>query len=136
MKFEIIEKTYRINRIRLEKVAQAAFSVLGEEKDGHIELIFVSRDKIQKLNRDYRKIDEITDILSFTLEHQPLIGQMFICYTKAREQSIERNIELDKEIERLLIHGLAHLYGYDHQTRTEQNDMEKVEKLILERTES
>ena len=136
MKFEIVGKTYRINKTDLEKVAQASFSVLGKEKDDYIELIFVSREGIRKLNREYRKVDKTTDVLSFGLDSQPLMGQLFICYTKAREQAAQSNIKLEEEVTRLLIHGFVHLYGFDHQTTVEKGEMENLEKIILERTKS
>ncbi len=133
MKFEIIGKTFRIKKTNLEKVAQAAFSVLGKENPDYVEMIFVSQNKIRTLNLKYRSIDRVTDVLSFTLEKQPLMGQIFICYTKASEQAILRKISLEAEVDRLLVHGMLHLYGYDHGTKEELILMTKLEEKILER---
>jgi probable rRNA maturation factor len=115
----------------LKKVAKAAFSVLGDS-GGEIELAFVSKTKMRELNNRYRGIDAETDVLSFLLDETPLAGQIFICYTKAVSQARVAGESIESELTRLLVHGITHLYGYDHQTDKEHKEMMEKEKLILE----
>jgi probable rRNA maturation factor len=132
MKFSLINKKNKLETNRLEKVAQAASSILGHKKD-EIELIFISADKIKELNRNYRHRDEVTDVLSFQIEEDPLIGQVFLCYTRAKEQAEKRKINLNEEIIRLLVHGIAHLYGFDHHDSKSSQTMLERENLILKK---
>lgn len=132
MNVTIIENNYQVKSDELKKVAKAAFSVLGNP-DGEVELIFISKNKMAQLNQDYRKINKTTDVLSFEIEKKPLIGQIFICYTKAREQAGESGVGIEGEIEKLFIHGLVHIFGYDHEKENEAKAMRETEQLIEER---
>jgi probable rRNA maturation factor len=114
----------------LEKVAKAAFSCL-EETEGEIELKFVTDKQIQSLNRVYRGFDKPTDVLSFKISAEPLIGQVFICYTIAVEQAEKADKKAKDEIALLLVHGILHVFDYDHSNKNEENDMQDLEKEIL-----
>lgn len=77
---------------------------------------------MRSLNRRYRGIDRTTDVLSFALREgafsylQPdLLGDIVISIPKADQQAREAGYPLTREIERLLVHGLLHLMGYDHE---------------------
>jgi probable rRNA maturation factor len=131
MRFSLVGKDY-IGNNYFEEVAQAAFSVLGQ-KEGEIELIFVNEAKIQELNKLYRKINQVTDVLSFKIEEKPFLGQIFICYTKAKEQAKEYKVSLKNELTKLFVHGVLHLYDYDHESDEDYNRMKDMEKVILER---
>lgn len=128
----IVGKTYEVPRNLLEKVAQAAFSFLKLE-DAEIELKFVSKREISRLNDVYRNKKGPTDVLSFTLEEKPLLGQIFICYTFTREQakSLKRNLE--DEVALLLVHGILHVSGYDHEKVVDAHEMQRLEKEILDK---
>lgn len=130
MNFTVCGRDYS-GDLDLKKVAKAAFSVLGDG-EGEIELAFVSKTKIRELNNRYRGIDSETDVLSFLLEETPLAGQILICYTKAVKQARDAGETIESELTRLLIHGITHLYCYDHETQKEHREMAEKEKLILE----
>lgn len=121
-----------IKKAYLEEVAKAAFSVLGD-KDGEIELAFVSSERMRKLNQTYRNIDKDTDVLSFLIDEETFLGQIFICYTKARKQAGEYQVSIEQEVAKLLIHGILHLYGYDHEKEDDFKKMSKKETEIIER---
>ena len=77
---------------------------------------------MRSLNRRYRGVDRTTDVLSFSLREggfpsvQPdLLGDIVISVPRADRQASEAGHSLSREIERLLIHGLVHLLGYDHE---------------------
>jgi len=131
MRFEFQGRKYNLNENIFEKVAKAAFSILGE-REGLVEARFVSEQEIRKLNYRYRGKNKETDVLSFLLNESPLIGQIVICYTRAKKQAIEYGETIDEEIIRLLIHGITHLYGYDHESVFEENKMKKIENKIQE----
>jgi probable rRNA maturation factor len=130
MKLSQINKEKSIDPELLEKVAEAAFSCL-KKTEGEIELKFVPKEEIQDLNMTYRGIDKETDVLSFTISEQPLIGQIFICYNVAKEQAKELEKDLPEEIALLLVHGILHVYGFDHIKDSEAEEMQSFETEIL-----
>ena len=97
-------------------------------------MALVGNREIRKLNAQYRKKDDATDVLSFpageTLSKRAaLLGDVVISVEKAREQARSRGRPLKEELSTLLIHGVVHLLGYDHE-RSERDAR------IMERFES
>ena len=131
MKLTIVGQIYKANKEGMERVAKAAFSYLPE-RTGEIELKFVSEVEIVRLNSVYRGINAPTDILSFNISTEPLVGQLFICYTYLVKQAKQAGKTLDDELALLVVHGILHVYGYDHATKTEEAAMQQAEKTILE----
>jgi len=86
--------------------------------DKDIELILTDNKTIQELNKEYRQKDTPTDVLSFPLEaatqHEPA-GSVVISLEYAKKIADELGHALDEEVSLLLIHGLLHLQGYDHE---------------------
>ena len=74
----------------------------------------------KELNSQYRKKEYATDVLSFPfneiLENSFYIGDILICYPIAEKQAKERSISTEREIITLMVHGILHLAGYDHET--------------------
>ena len=137
-KFEIIDeygyKDYSIlnkvlkRTLKLEKVNNAFFSV-----------VFVDEKKIQEINRDYRKIDKITDVISFAFEDNDkreynkirILGEIYICIPRMKEQAIMYGHSETRELAFLAVHGLLHLLGYDHMKKDEEEIMFGKQELIL-----
>lgn len=103
-------------------------------------VIFVDRDKITELNRDYRGIDRETDVISFALEDGEvninfefgrLLGDIYICVPKMKAQAQEYGHSETREMGFLTIHGLLHLLGYDHMTKEEEKIMFAKQEEIL-----
>ncbi|OGY52539.1 MAG: rRNA maturation RNase YbeY [Candidatus Buchananbacteria bacterium RIFCSPLOWO2_01_FULL_56_15] len=121
----------------LNQVALAArFSRRAE-----LSIAVVSAAAMQRLNRQYRGKDRPTDVLSFAerdsrdrlpkrLAVEPL-GEVIICYPKAVAQARAHGRPLLDEIQRLFVHGVLHLLGYDHQTSGDAARMEGLERKIL-----
>jgi probable rRNA maturation factor len=86
---------------------------------------------IQKLNREYRGKNKITDVLSFPLDHSPLLGDIFICVSRARAQAREIGHSFQRELQYLTVHGLYHLLGYDHEQPKQAQRMRAKEKFIM-----
>lgn len=93
--------------------------ILGKRYE--LSFSFVSKNKIQELNRTYRGKDEPTDILSFPLDENH--GEILICKEIAKERSKDRQLPTGDYIIFLLIHGMLHLKGLSHGSQ-----MDKLEK--------
>jgi len=103
-----------------------------------LSVLFVNSRRMRLLNARYRGIPKDTDVLSFPLRdegmrHGPvLLGDIVISVPKALKQSMEFKVPFYEELLRLLVHGLLHLTGYDHETGTYQKKrMEKKEMELL-----
>jgi len=73
-----------------------------------VNVVFVSSEEIKQLNKDFRKKDIVTDVLSFVIEEEPLIGEIYIC-----PEYVVKNYDY-KEILRDIVHGFLHLLGHEH----------------------
>jgi probable rRNA maturation factor len=94
-------------------------------------LIFCSDMMIRRLNAAYRKVDRVTDVLSFTFFEPDLLGEIYISLPRAAQQAKEYGVSLDNEIKRLFVHGFFHLLGYDHERSSDRRKMEKMELKYL-----
>lgn len=94
-----------------------------------ISLVFCSDYTIRKLNASYRGIDRATDVLSFAIGDEDLLGEIYISLERAKAQAWRYKTSCDDEIIRLFVHGFFHLLGYDHKNRQEREIMEKKEAL-------
>lgn len=95
-----------------------------------VQLIFTSNAEIQKLNRQFRKKDKPTDVLSFPLQDEKGLveGEIYISVPVARQQASEYDGTLATEVCRLFLHALLHLYGYDHMVPVDARQMRSREK--------
>ncbi len=117
----------------VESKLDAILEYLGEKRD--FSVTFVSDDEIKELNSTYRSVDSPTDILTFRLadgdDDFPLpedeLGDIFISPESCRRNAEEFGVEYHDELERLLLHGVLHLRGWDHET----NDF-STEPMLIE----
>jgi probable rRNA maturation factor len=109
---------------------------LLERENVELSLALVGNAEMRKLNAKYRGKDYVTDVLSFPAEdHLPgpvrLLGDVVICIDKMRAQAKERGRSLQEEMTTLLIHGIVHLLGYDHErSARDARIMERLERKI------
>ncbi len=103
-----------------------------ENTEAELSLALVDDGKIQELNHRYRGQDKPTDVLSFPLQDHlcpTLLGEVVISLDTAKRQAERRRIPLAEEVQTLLIHGILHLLGYDHEiSRAEAIRMRKKER--------
>ena len=104
---------------KLKSVARKVLEIV-EQDQAELCLVLTGNAEIQELNAKFRKRNYPTDVLSFPAgEELPvgvqLLGDVVISVEKAREQAKQRARTLDEEIVTLLIHGIVHLLGYDHE---------------------
>ena len=96
-----------------------------EQADAAVTIAFVSDPKIRELNKQFRGIDKPTDVLSFPSEEPGELGDIAISLETAARQARENKLTLNAEIAQLILHGLIHLSGYDHET--DNGEMNKLE---------
>lgn len=126
----------------LKNVADKCLNLTGM-KDFEIDLIFIGKKRMRDLNRIYRKKDKVTDVLSFGNEKDVKIkfiipkdaeanlGEIFICMERAKEQANLKGHSLKKEVAILLIHGILHLAGFDHEKDEDARIMQKQENKLI-----
>lgn len=110
-------------------------AALGEG-DAAISLTLVDDAAIRLLNREHRGKDSPTDVLSFPMEAlaggERLLGDVVISVETARRQAAGYDAPLQRELYRLLIHGLLHLLGHDHHARDERRVMQREERRLAD----
>ncbi|GIP35828.1 rRNA maturation RNase YbeY [Paenibacillus sp. J2TS4] len=148
----------------LISLIEELLQIAGKREDiplGEVALSFVTDEEIRKLNKEYRAIDQATDVLSFPMmefgageieinygdleeiasDEDTLTGSMFggdqlgdiiISIPRAIEQSQEYGHSVNREIGFLFVHGFLHLLGYDHQTEAEEQVMIRKQEEILQ----
>ena len=109
-------------------------------EDAIFNIIFVTSEKIHEINKEYRNVDRVTDVISFALgdeKEEPsytdknVLGDIYISVDKAIEQSKDYGHSLIRELCFLSIHGLLHLLGYDHIEKEDEKVMFDKQEMIL-----
>jgi len=129
------------------RMAQTVLKAEGVAPPYEISLVFTDSETVKQLNRDYRGVDEPTDVLAFYMLPQKgadssfalppdgvtRLGEVIISYPQAAEQAREQGHSPERELALLIIHGILHLLGYDHEEPEEQSKMRERERELLER---
>ena len=121
-----------VNRQRGKKVdteawsnfAVKALNAIGKHESSAT-IAFVSDESIRQLNQQFRNIDKATDVLSFPADDETNLGDIAISVQTAAVQAKENGLTFENEIAQLILHGLLHLSGYDHET--DNGEMNKLE---------
>jgi probable rRNA maturation factor len=127
-----IQDTLNRTKIIKAKDCKLWLSELATKKS-FITIRIVSEKDSAELNRQYRKIDKPTNILSFLIEDKPLTGDLILCHPIIKEEAKEQNKEIISHYAHLVIHGYLHLIGYDHENDKEAIKMEAKEIGVLGR---
>ncbi|MDD3303969.1 MAG: rRNA maturation RNase YbeY [Clostridia bacterium] len=150
----IKEKTKDATTDIYEYIYDIIYSILEEEKIDndkvYISIETVSKEKIKEINKEYRNIDKVTDVLSFPIydrdeikllskqkEEKKLreieLGDIFLCLDVIEQQAEEYATGVFREVLYMITHGICHLVGYDHMTDGEKMDMRTLEEKTLEK---
>jgi probable rRNA maturation factor len=128
-----------IERRALARKAKIVLAAI-ELADDELSISLVGDEEIRRMNRDYRGKDRATDVLSFSLregEHGDVasaLGDVVISLETAARQARERRATIEREVDRLLVHGILHLAGYDHEVSArEERRMKRKEREMLAR---
>jgi len=111
-----------------ENVENAIFSV-----------IFVDDEEIHRINKEYRHVDRVTDVISFAFEDNEekiynnirILGDIYICIPQMKRQATSYGHSEKRELSFLCVHGLLHLLGYDHMNESDEKVMFGLQELIL-----
>ncbi len=138
--YEIFNETsYELDNEIKDLYKLLEFTLKREKLDNvEFNVIFVDSDTIHNINKTYRNVDRVTDVISFALEDNEtikldhrLLGDIYICIERAKEQAQEYGHSFKRELSFLTIHGLLHLLGYDHMEPEEEKVMFQKQEDIL-----
>jgi probable rRNA maturation factor len=135
----MIEVVNRQRRLKVDTetwttFATKALAAIGKEGSSAT-IAFVSDKRIRELNRQFRGIDRATDVLSFPTDgpDESNLGDIAISVETAAAQAKENGLSFDDEIAQLILHGLLHLSGYDHET--DNGEMNRFELRLRKKLE-
>ena len=134
----------------IRQVVETTLVAAGISEPVDIGLVIAGDDTVQNLNRNYRGVDNTTDVLAFALS-QPgsdegerfvmppdktlHLGEIFISYRQAERQAEEQHHPLERELALLVIHGVLHLLGYEHERPEAEERMRSMEAKVLDALE-
>ena len=125
----MVEVVNRQRRLKLDTDAWSSFANQALNAIGNGEssatIAFVSDKKIRELNRQFRGVDKATDVLSFPAGENINVGDIAVSVDTAAVQAKENGLSFNDEIAQLILHGLLHLCGYDHET--DKGEMNRFE---------
>ena len=128
----VIQRASRAKHIptdaRLRKWARAAMG-----REAQVTLRYVAEAEGRRLNREYRRRDYATNVLTFVYGKTPLAGDVVICAPIVAREAGEQAKGLDAHHAHMLVHGLLHLQGFDHENARDAERMERRERTILAR---
>lgn len=135
---QIINKQRKVtvNQAELEDFLLLLTEKIEELKGRDFCVVLVSDQKIKQLNRTFRHKNSPTDVLSFPLNEElfesDFLGDVIISAETASRQASDNNLTIEKEIKQLILHGVLHLCGHDHETDNgEMNRLElKLRKIL------
>ena len=145
--YEDIEKKKEYENI-IEKVVKKCFEEEKIENSNLIvTIILTTPDSIKKINKKYRQVDRVTDVLSFPMfekkeleekikkknfDHEDMLGDIVISIEKVKEQAEEYGHSFEREFSYMIVHGFYHLMGYDHIEEKDKKIMRPKEEKILD----
>ena len=147
----------RLSRQWIRNVAYRALDVALPGETCQLSLMIADDDTVKYLNREYRGLDEVTDVLSFSSYHQghwegegtppvgtgddvPFVlppgepqhlGEVVISYPQVERQAVAGSSSMEREMALIIVHGILHLIGFDHVEPLEETDMQAKEREIL-----
>ena len=125
------QRRHKVQAKRWREFATGAAKAIGAG-NRDVTIVFVSAAAMRKLNRQFRGKDSATDVLSFPSQPEPFeagaetnLGEIVISLDRADSQAKENGLTLVNEVEQLILHGLLHLCGHDHET--DDGEMNRLE---------
>ncbi len=121
----------------MEQAARATLEHIGAASEVELTLVLASDDRLHQLNRDFLGVDSSTDVLAFPDgEMDPdsgstNLGDVIISYRRAQDQATVSKHPIEEELQLLVVHGVLHLSGYDHDCEVGKNAMWRLQEEIL-----
>ncbi|HHY21427.1 MAG TPA: rRNA maturation RNase YbeY [Bacilli bacterium] len=145
---EMVDETEQVSEVSLqliEEVLKKAAELEDVTEDYEVSVTLVDNETIREINREYRGIDAVTDVISFALNdegedelqiiggaEEQLLGDIIISIPRASEQAESYGHSFERELAFLAVHGFLHLLGYDHMTEEDEKTMFAKQEDILQ----
>ncbi len=130
------QRKIKINPKSFEDFAGRVIEKTRQPGGKFVTIVFLSDKKMRLLNKTFRGKNATTDVLSFPFEAEDFergennLGDIFISLEQAERQATENNLDFETEIKQLILHGVLHLSGYDHET--DSGEMNRLELRLRE----
>jgi len=137
----------RIDKRWLRRLVKESIAAHGVDTEVELSLLITDDATVRELNKKYREKDKTTDVLSFALEADKRgdavagfvmppgemvhLGEVIVSYPKAAEQAAEREHPVEDELALLVVHGVLHLLGHDHDKPAREREMRSLEQRVL-----
>ncbi|MBQ8255426.1 MAG: apolipoprotein N-acyltransferase [Alphaproteobacteria bacterium] len=128
---DVRDKRWKKYKVDFNKIVYTAVS--GVYKDSEVSIILTDDKEIHAINREYRGVDKPTNVLSFELGDDILLGDIYISLDTVVREAAAANISVEDHVAHMVVHGVLHLLGYDHITDDEAQIMEFKEVGILKK---
>ena len=122
---DVHDERWNKYKINFEKIACTADS--GVYKESEVSIILVDDAEIYEINKTYRDVDRPTNVLSFELGDDVLLGDIYISFDTVMREAKEAGVSFENHVAHMVVHGCYHLMGYDHITDDEAAIMEMKE---------
>lgn len=129
--------SFTYNTKQIDKIFKLCSKTIDKKQNWILNIVFVDASSIKNLNKNYRKKDAETDVLSFhyyddfdTLKKDEITWEIVLCEEIIKKQGQEYGLGTEKEFYKLLIHSILHILGYDHEKDDEYETMKKLEEII------
>jgi probable rRNA maturation factor len=133
--FAANEQKLEIDEPRLAALARHTLTTEEADDDIEMSVLFVDAESIRRLNAKFLGADYATDVLAFPMmeddEDWVMLGDVYVCPEIARDNAARLGHSLDRELEMLVVHGILHLLGYDHQNDDDMSRMDARTRHIL-----
>ena len=128
-----------LDNVKPALLRKAARATLKQQRlQGDLTIVITGNAQLRALNREFRQVDAPTDVLSFATDDQPraskqarYLGDVIISFTRAKEQAKAGGHPVEAELQLLVVHGVLHLLGHDHDTRPDKTKMWQAQARIL-----
>jgi probable rRNA maturation factor len=127
------QRKVRLDRRIFLEFTESALRRIAEAEKKNVAVAFFSDRKMRELNNEFRAKDKTTDVLSFPFEadefdvDRDFLGDIVISLEQAARQAAENDLDLDTEVKQLILHGILHLCGYDHETDDGEMNRREIE---------
>jgi len=115
----------------IKKVVKQCYKALNIDKKRVVNIVLVTDEAIKTMNKNYRDKDYVTDVLTFPSDLEDELGDIFIAVYKAHAQAREYGHTFERELAFLVVHGILHTLGYDHETKEEETKMFALQEELL-----
>lgn len=141
MHIEVINKTRtKIRKKQVQKDAELLIALLKKRSalksksklEQDLNLVFLGKASMRQVNLLFRGKDKVTDVLSFSDEE--ILGELLLCIPQIKKQAIEHKLTSRAELNYMILHGILHLLGYDHELGEKQaKQMFRIQDEVFDR---